>query len=785
MDARPHVEQSLDEWITASGNQLQNDEQKAAWKARADAYKNDFIRTVGSHADSQSKVWYTDVNKTTAKLAIDRIAANPLDFKNVASGYADLQNAYLKNAQLAGATPGDEIWNDAIRSAQKDGLVARIGAVGATNPSEALRIAEKSKDILGADYDNVYTTLRTRAISDEGASQAQAAYDKYAATGKPTVRVPGQGGLPDWGETYLSNIKAQESGGNVNAKSTTSSATGLYQFIDSTWRNLIRTHPELGLTPNGRTDPAQQEKAVRAFTADNATALGRHRVPITPGNLYMAAFFGAEGASHIYDLPGNTPMTQAVSEQVLSANGWLRGKTVDQIRQWAAGHAGKGIDPSMGGVGGQGAVAASQAPVPVDVGHPDTVGQAAPVVPPADATVAMPDTPAPSTAGTTPEGSASAKAQMVQDILDSDSEWPVKEHALTVLNQMLAAQQIAADTTAAAKKAAKEDKTNKYVTSMLSPNANFAQLQQQITQDTDLDGETKLSLTNALAAHADQSVQGSTMAYGPEMWAAYNKILLPIGDPNRISDVSQIMKMAAPGPNGETPALTLAGAQKLSTIMKDAQKTPKDEAVQKSKLSLEAYAKSKLSNQREPNMLLNDPGHADPIGEQAFNATFIPKFEAAFDDWVQAGKDPWEFLTQSNVDKMMHGIRDPQEVAMQNIMGGINPTPQVPAPAGVDQENWDFLVAKPPFALVAKDPNINWSGIMGALAANPTPANIQWFDYKYGAGNPGYSAKNILDALGVEPKTENTAPAAPAQPLVVDTNSMEYIRGTLPMPAGQ
>src|SRR5438552_7143 len=41
---------------------------------------------------------------------------------------------------------------------------------------------------------------------------------------------------------YLMAQAAQESGFNSDAKAAASSATGLYQFIDSTWLDLVRQH---------------------------------------------------------------------------------------------------------------------------------------------------------------------------------------------------------------------------------------------------------------------------------------------------------------------------------------------------------------------------------------------------------------------------------------------------------------------------------------------------------------------------------------------------------------
>ncbi|GJD43990.1 hypothetical protein AFCDBAGC_1852 [Methylobacterium cerastii] len=94
---------------------------------------------------------------------------------------------------------------------------------------------------------------------------------------------------------YLATTRATESGGNDTAKNPTSTATGRYQFTGQTWAGLARKYPELGLTADGRTDPAQQEKAMQAFTNDNARVLTSKGIPITPGNLYVSHFLGEAG----------------------------------------------------------------------------------------------------------------------------------------------------------------------------------------------------------------------------------------------------------------------------------------------------------------------------------------------------------------------------------------------------------------------------------------------------------------------------------------------------------
>ena len=76
-----------------------------------------------------------------------------------------------------------------------------------------------------------------------------------------------------------------------------SDATGPWQYISSTWRNLIAQHPELGLTMEDRRDPEAQAimtaHAVADITRSMERALGR---PIDGADLYLGWFVGEGNA---------------------------------------------------------------------------------------------------------------------------------------------------------------------------------------------------------------------------------------------------------------------------------------------------------------------------------------------------------------------------------------------------------------------------------------------------------------------------------------------------------
>lgn len=143
---------------------------------------------------------------------------------------------------------------------------------------------------------------------------------------------------------YLVKTAARESSFNPTAKAKTSSATGLFQFIESTWLETMKqAGPKHGLekysdhiqqTKSGkyyvkdsamrkeilelRKDVEISSKMAGAYTQKNAQYLERKigREP-TDGELYMAHFLGAGGASRLIDSTRANPDMRA--DKVFSA----------------------------------------------------------------------------------------------------------------------------------------------------------------------------------------------------------------------------------------------------------------------------------------------------------------------------------------------------------------------------------------------------------------------------------------------------------------------------------
>jgi transglycosylase-like protein with SLT domain len=137
---------------------------------------------------------------------------------------------------------------------------------------------------------------------------------------------------------YLLATAKVESNFNPGVKARSSSATGLFQFIEQTWLGMMKSAGKtLGLgnyadaisrNANGRyqvsdsklrneilqlrRDPAANAAMAGAFTQRNAAALKQRigRKP-TDGELYMAHFFGSGGAGQLINGAKNRPQANA------------------------------------------------------------------------------------------------------------------------------------------------------------------------------------------------------------------------------------------------------------------------------------------------------------------------------------------------------------------------------------------------------------------------------------------------------------------------------------------
>lgn len=177
----------------------------------------------------------------------------------------------------------------------------------------------------------------------------------------------GGGGTGDGAvDALVAQIIRVESAGRADARNPLSTATGLGQFIESTWLRMMQTYrPDLVQTMGReqllalRTNPELSTEMVRHLARESEAYLRARGHEITAGRLYLAHFLGPGGADAALKARPEQTVLEVMGASVVGANPFLRGKTIADLRDWA--------DRKMQGRGGGGAAVVRAAAVPPEI----------------------------------------------------------------------------------------------------------------------------------------------------------------------------------------------------------------------------------------------------------------------------------------------------------------------------------------------------------------------------------------------------------------------------------
>jgi hypothetical protein len=143
---------------------------------------------------------------------------------------------------------------------------------------------------------------------------------------------------------YVDQVVKAESGGNASAKNPLSSATGLGQFIESTWLQMFKQEfPDRAASMSRetilalRTDAEVSRQLIEAYARDNANLLRQAGVAVNEAALHLAHFLGPGGAIDVLKAAPGTPVSSVLGADAINANPTILGygATVDDVIAYA------------------------------------------------------------------------------------------------------------------------------------------------------------------------------------------------------------------------------------------------------------------------------------------------------------------------------------------------------------------------------------------------------------------------------------------------------------------
>ncbi len=163
----------------------------------------------------------------------------------------------------------------------------------------------------------------------------------YAAAAEEPAK-PQQSTLqPTETETiFLDRLMLAESGGREDARNPRSTALGPFQFLASTFLDLMgRYFAEVidGKTDAQvlqlRTDTQTARNAALLYTRENAAFLLDKGMEASAGNLRLAFLVGPTGAMRVIAAEPKTPVAQLLGASALEANPFMTRMTAEQLLQ--------------------------------------------------------------------------------------------------------------------------------------------------------------------------------------------------------------------------------------------------------------------------------------------------------------------------------------------------------------------------------------------------------------------------------------------------------------------
>lgn len=237
---------------------------------------------------------------------------------------------------------------------------------------------------LAAQIDNAADKTRELRQAQIGLSQSDPYLRDPRNTNRPTLALPGNAPTPERrvdpyfanpeqsGEKlghaaakefdrfaggtidrYVNQVVKAESGGDRFAKNPMSSATGLGQFIESTWLHLFKQEfPDRAASMSRETILALRTNAdiskhmIEALAQENFNILSQAGIAVNEAALHLAHFLGPGGAASVLKAAPGTPISNILSPAAIQANPSILGggATRESVLAYADKRAGVGVE---------------------------------------------------------------------------------------------------------------------------------------------------------------------------------------------------------------------------------------------------------------------------------------------------------------------------------------------------------------------------------------------------------------------------------------------------------
>jgi tape measure domain-containing protein len=247
--------------------------------------------------------------------------------------------------QLAGkADQAGSAVNDGFKAAM-DGLKNSVAALVELAPKTKSGIDEvaAAAATLAEKYDEALAAARQLPDAIMRAAAEQDILNGKAEGLKALFDI-NQGVIDSgFGGGLVDRIIGVESGGNPTARNPNSTATGLGQFIESTWLRMFKQYfPDraAGLSDAMilafREDAQLSRQMTELYLRENAEHLQKAGIAITDANLYLSHFLGPGGATALLSSAPGTLANNVLGADQVSANASiLDGKTREEVIAWA------------------------------------------------------------------------------------------------------------------------------------------------------------------------------------------------------------------------------------------------------------------------------------------------------------------------------------------------------------------------------------------------------------------------------------------------------------------